>query len=139
MGAQFAKQGLFDSSLFYLNKAIELKNDYKPAYLNRGVTYMNLDSNEKAIKDFEKYLDFGPDADVFNSIGVCYQKMRKYQESVLSFSRAIETGTNPVFYLNRSYSYSALQYIDKAREDALSAKKNGIILNTVYAASLGIQ
>ena len=100
---------------------------------------MKLDSNEKAILDFEKYLEFAPDADVSNSIGVCYQKMRKYQESIRHFTKAIEIGTNPVFYLNRSYSYFALQNMEQAKKDALMAKQNGIQISSEYAASIGIQ
>ena len=140
MGSLFGKRGQYDSALKYFDQAIALKPDYKSAYFNRGMAYMYLLSNEKAIIDFEKFLQFQPNhADTYNSIGICYQRMSKYPESITNITKAIEINANPLFYLNRSYSYYYLKNMEQAKKDALIAKQGGVELIAEYANSIGIQ
>ena len=140
MGAMFAVVGQYDSAIKYFTRAIEVKPDYKPAYSNRALAYMTINRYEEAIKDYEKFLQYEPDAaDIYNSIGSCYQRLGKYQESLISINKAIELIPNPVFFLNRSYTYNGLNNPDQARKDALTAKQNGVQIPDDYAKTLGIQ
>jgi tetratricopeptide (TPR) repeat protein len=140
MSAMFAVQGQYDSAIKYSSKAIELKPDYWQSYSNRALTYMKVNRNEEAIKDWEKFLEFQPrDMDIYNLIGVCYQSLGKYTESLIPLTKAINAIPNAEFYLNRSYSYNALNNKEAAKQDALVAKQRGMILPLEYAQSLGIE
>ena len=144
LGAQYAKMGQFDSAFKYSTLAINVKPEYKPAYSNRALTLMELKRYDEAIKDWEKFLQFEPGAfDIYNIIGSCYQQMGKYQESVASITRAIESAPSnakdPAFYLNRAISYNALKKTDEARQDALKAKQGGVALPADLAKSLGME
>lgn len=140
IGAMFASTGQYDSALKYLNKALEIKPEHKPAYSNRALVYMTLNRYEDALKDWESFLRFEPDAaDVYNSIGVCYQNMGKYNESLTAINKAISLAPQPMFYINRSYSYYALNNLEQARADALKAQQAGQNIPVDLAAKLGLQ
>ena len=140
MGAQFAILGQYDSALKYESQALLLNPDHKPAYSNRALIYMKLNENEKAIKDWTKYLQFDPNAaDVYNIIGSCYQAMRKYKEALISTNKAISLNPDPVFYLNRAYSYYGLKDFVSAKRDAMFAKQHGIQIPGDFAKVVGMQ
>lgn len=140
MAAQYAVMGKFDSALFYENQALKIKPDYKVAYSNRALIYMQLNQYEAAIRDWQSFLEYEPDAaDVYNTIGFCYQSMNRFQESLTYINKAIEMSPQPMFYLNRSYTYSGLQNMDQARRDALTARQGGVKVPDDHAAKLGIQ
>jgi protein O-mannosyl-transferase len=140
MGALYARRGMFDSALYYFTKVIELKPDYKPTYSNRAITFMSLKRYEEAIKDWQRFLGYQPnDPDVTNTIGECYRMLGNNQEAVRYITIAIQLDPQPSYFVNRSYAYKNLNNIENARNDALTAKKAGVQLNTAYAASLGIQ
>ena len=139
VGVVLAMKGHYDSSLVYLNKAIAVNKEYYSPYRNRGLTYLKLNRLPEAISDFNKYLQFEPNAfATYNTLGVCYQNLGMYQESVKAFTKAIDIKPEPVFYLNRSYSYNGLKNADAARNDALLAKQKGVQLPDDYARSLSI-
>jgi tetratricopeptide (TPR) repeat protein len=139
VGVVLAMKGQYDSSLVYLNKAIAVNNEYYSPYRNRGLTYLKLNRLSEAISDFNKYLQHEPNAfATFNTLGVCYQNLGMYQESVNAISKAISLKPEPVFYLNRSYSYNGLKNAEAARSDALLAKEKGVQLPDEYARSLSI-
>jgi protein O-mannosyl-transferase len=143
LGALFAMQQKFDSALFYLNKAIKLKPDYKPPYNNRALTHIELKRYDDAIKDFEKYLSLHKVEDldaasVYNTIGMCYRLQSKFQESLLPINKAIQLDPNPVFFMNRSYTYFGLKDLISAKRDAMIAKQNGVQIDINYATTLGL-
>lgn len=140
IGAFYARKNMFDSALFYFARVLEKKPDYKPTYSNRGLTYMSLKRYDEAIKDWQKYLEYEPDAaDIINTIGLCYRMKGNYQDALKYINRAIAISPQAPFFLNRSYTYMALNDKEKARQDALTAKKAGSQIDAAYAASLGIQ
>ena len=140
MGGLLGKKGQYDSALYYLDRSIKLNPEYYLAYKNRAITHMQLNQNEAAIQDLKKVLHYQPDdAAIHNAIGNCYHATGKYQEGILAFNRAIELNAAPVYFLNRSYSYTALKNLDAGRKDALAARQGGIQIPIEYAKSLGIQ
>ena len=42
-----------------LNKAIQLKPDFAMAYLNRGISYLNIGKKDEACIDFSKSIELG--------------------------------------------------------------------------------
>lgn len=101
---------------------------------------MALKRYDEAIKDWQTFLTYEPNApDVINTIGLCYRMQGKYQDALGYINRAIQLSPEAPFFLNRSYAYSALNNIENARKDALTAKQGGVQIDATYAASLGIQ
>jgi tetratricopeptide (TPR) repeat protein len=101
---------------------------------------MRLNKYEEAVKDWQSFLRYEPDvADVYNSIGVCYQYLGKYDQSLAPINKAINLKATPEFYLTRSYSYYGLNNLEKARADALKARQGGMNIPQDYALKLGIQ
>ena len=140
LGALYALRGQYDSSLYHLNKAIQFDKSYYSAYRNRGLTYFKLNRLEEAVSDLKKYLEYEPTAAVtFNTLGICYQNLGKHEEAISAITKAIDLQPQPVFYLNRSYSYNALKNTAQARNDALFAMQNGVQIPTEYTALLNIQ
>jgi Tfp pilus assembly protein PilF len=139
IGVMFSLQEKYDSALIYLSQAINIKPDYKPAYNNRAFTYVKLQDYEAAIKDYQTYLTFEPkSADVYNSIGFCLRAQKKFQESLEPSNKAIEMNPQPLYFLNRSYSYFGLNNLEMAKKDAMKAKEGGIQIEENYAKKLGL-
>jgi protein O-mannosyl-transferase len=142
LGALYARKGMNDSALYFLNKSIEQKPGNRPTYSNRALTLMALRKYEEAIKDWQKFLSFQPDvpdADALNTMAVCYRMVGKYSEAINYINQAIQIRRDGRFYLNRAYSYFGLKDNENARNDALIAKQSGVTLDASFAASLGIQ
>jgi len=140
LGAIYGLRGQFDSSIIILTKALSINPDYAPAYRNRGLAYAQSGHNEEAIKDFERSLKTQPDdPDIINFIGACYLALKKYPEALTNINKAIELKPDPHFYLNRAYCYNAMQQVEAARNDALTAKKGGLALDPAFAKLLGIE
>jgi tetratricopeptide (TPR) repeat protein len=53
-----AENGNYDKAIGLNTKVIQLNDKNEMAYFNRGICYSNLDSNEKALADFDKILSF---------------------------------------------------------------------------------
>jgi protein O-mannosyl-transferase len=140
LGALYARRNMFDSALHYFNLVLKEKPDYRITYSNRGLTFMSLKRYDEAIKDWQTFLTYEPNSpDVINTIGLCYRMQGKYQDALGYINRAIQISPQGPFFLNRSYTYSALNNIENARKDALTAKQGGVQIDATYAASLGIQ
>jgi tetratricopeptide (TPR) repeat protein len=140
LGAWYARRNIFDSALHYFNLVLKEKPDYKITYSNRALTFMSLKRYDEAIKDWQTFLTYEPNSpDVINTVGLCYRMQGKYQDALGYINRAIQISPQAPFFLNRSYTYSALNNIENARKDALTAKQGGVQIDATYAASLGIQ
>lgn len=140
LGAIYGRRGNYDSAFYYLDKSLQIDSTFTAALLNRGLANEMIGKWEAAIKDFKSYLRYLPeDETVHSDIGVCYQNLGRFQESLPWFDAAIalkpQTG---FYYLNRSYSYNALRNIPKAREDAQKALQLGQQVPPSYLKSLGL-
>jgi len=58
-GMVFQKEGQYDRSITYFNKAIKINPRYAGAYLNRGVTYAGKAHFDKACSDFKRACKLG--------------------------------------------------------------------------------
>jgi protein O-mannosyl-transferase len=70
---------LYQQSIQYLTKALQIHPTYKDALLNRGIGYYNLKNFDEAIKDF-KYADFVAPNDPKgkSNLGITYRDAGKY-------------------------------------------------------------
>jgi len=140
IGALYARKNMFDSALYYFSRVLEQKPDYKVTYSNRALTYMGLKRYDEAIKDWQTALVYEPGApDILNTIGLCYRMQGKNQDALKYINQAIQISPEGPFFLNRSYTWSALNNTENAKKDAITAKQKGVQLDATYAAQLGIQ
>ncbi len=139
-GAVYAKRQQYDSSLYYLNLSLKLDPLFPTTYLNRGLVYENTGRHLLAIADYRKYLEFEPGDDrVYSSIGVNYQHMKRYEESIPWFENGMKVNPRSgLHYNNRAYSHNALGRTDKAREDIIRAIELGYSVRPEFAAYLGV-
>ncbi len=138
-GALLARAGKSELALKDFNRALALKPDQKSAYSNRAVTLFDLKRFDEAIADFEKYVSYFPnDVENRNSIGVCYQMKGRHDLAIKPFTECIARSPNPMFYLNRSYSYNALGNMELARADAQECRKRGGQVPMQYLQKLGL-
>jgi tetratricopeptide (TPR) repeat protein len=131
---------VYDSAFYYLDLSLATDSTFAAAWMNRGLTNEVMGRWENAIADFSRYLRYNPDDEkVHSDIGVCYQNLGKFRESLYHFDRcvALKPATG-FYYLNRSYSYNALKETDKARQDALKARELGHQVPPAYLQYLGI-
>jgi tetratricopeptide (TPR) repeat protein len=140
LGAIYGRRGVYDSAFYYLDLSLATDSTFAAAWMNRGLTNEVMGRWENAIADFSRYLRYNPDDEkVHSDIGVCYQNLGKFRESLYHFDRcvALKPATG-FYYLNRSYSYNALKETDKARQDALKARELGHQVPPAYLQYLGI-
>jgi regulator of sirC expression with transglutaminase-like and TPR domain len=57
-----------EQALADLNQAIALDPDFAVAYANRGNAYATLGEVEKAVADFERYLELAPNSAIADQV-----------------------------------------------------------------------
>jgi protein O-mannosyl-transferase len=96
------KATLYQQSIQYLTRALQIHPTYKDALLNRGIGYYNLKNFDEAIKDF-KYADFVAPNDPKgkSNLGITYRDAGKYYgETKGDLVKALD-------YLQKSYQINA--------------------------------
>jgi tetratricopeptide (TPR) repeat protein len=85
---------------------------------------------DKAIDAFSRVITAGASlearnlASAYNMRGVCYEAKKQYQEALADYTKAIETYDKASEALgNRSLLYYKLGDMDKAKADAVAAKR----------------
>jgi tetratricopeptide (TPR) repeat protein len=92
-------------------------------YKNRGLAYYNTEQNEKALEDFNKYLEINyKDKSVHNDRANVLKKLKRYNEAVddyTKFINAIGLDFNLIHIVlkNRAICYVNLKQYDKAIND----------------------
>ncbi|HKK88854.1 MAG TPA: tetratricopeptide repeat protein [Saprospiraceae bacterium] len=117
-GVAHASRGQFNLALKDLNRGLQENPDLPNGYLNRSLVHFKTGNYENAIADYDKYLGYEPgNAEIWYEKGLAYRAMEEEAEAVTCFDRALELGTNPLFYLERSKAHRALGNISKANLD----------------------
>jgi tetratricopeptide (TPR) repeat protein len=117
-GVAYASKGQFNRALQDLNRGLDVDPDLPNGYLNRSLVHFKTGNYENAISDYDQYLKFEPgNAEIWYEKGLAFRAMDKEQEAVKCFDRALELGTNPLFYLERSKAHSELGNTEAAMRD----------------------
>ena len=103
----------------YYTKAIEVKPDYAEAYHNRGNTYYQQKSFDKAIADHNKAIKLKPDfADAYYDRGSAYNGQGMFDKAINDFTKTIQLVPDYVkAYNNRGFAYFNKAMYDKAISD----------------------
>jgi len=111
----YFKADELDEAMVHLNKAIELSNQFSPAYSVKGAIYQKKGQNSQAIQEFMKAADYEADA---NKKQKLYAKMIKVQLNAGDYSGVIstadkilaKTSSNDVKFLKAKAQYKLGQY-----------------------------
>ena len=129
-----------------VSRAIALNGTYRDAYANRALIYYMQGEREKAIADARLALALEPrnpnNPTMVADIGDALQQLNRNREAIAAFDEAIRTlrADDPRVgncFLNRSLAWSALGDRDRARSDALEAKRRGTPVDPAYLERLG--
>lgn len=85
------KEGNYNEALIYINKALQLKTDYKEAYFARGYIYYQTNKINEAISDFSQAIKIDsklPDA--YYHRALCYYQLNDYKNALNDFNKTIE-------------------------------------------------
>jgi tetratricopeptide (TPR) repeat protein len=101
LGAAYAKiPGEEDLAIQHYLQALDRKEDSE-ARRRLGDLYRDMDAFEQAVKMYEQVLRLSPDypklGDVYNSMGVCLDKMERHREALTYFGKAREEQASITF------------------------------------------
>lgn len=90
-GEAFYKESKYQEALTEFSKVIEQKNTHDRAFNYRGLSYVGLKNDEKAVEDFKKALTLkAKNADYHFNLGNAYYRLRNFSEAHASFTFAIK-------------------------------------------------
>ncbi|MBA4746216.1 MAG: tetratricopeptide repeat protein [Muricauda sp.] len=92
LGAEQVEKGNYQQAIELFNKAIQRRQKFRPALLQRGFCEIQLERDAEAIKDFESILNFDSDNTLalFN-LGNCYYNLSEFDKSIQFYSQALNT------------------------------------------------
>jgi len=136
LGAVVDEIGREEETFFYLEKVIELKPDFAPAYGNIGFRYQTIGKHEKAIGYFDKVLELSPDDPLgYNNRSYSKMMLGDLKGAMKDVQKSLEIyPTNAYAYRNRALIYLEMDKNDKACEDLLRAEELGFA--TMYGDEL---
>ena len=95
LGTLFTQIKRFDSAKSLLQKAIQIKTNYSPAYSNLGGALKELGEYEGAIKYCQKAILIDPNyAEAHNNLGGALRELGELQKAVDSYKKAIQIQPN---------------------------------------------
>jgi tetratricopeptide (TPR) repeat protein len=102
----------------FYNKCLSLDDEYALAYKYLGLLYYDDFNNEKAIENFEYYLELVPDTEddnVYYKKGVAENDLARYNAALASVKKAVELKPRSTRNINElAYTYYLLENADDA-------------------------
>ena len=91
IGVSKQKLKIYEESIKYFDKTININNNYFKAYYSRGVSKYNIKCYRNAIRDFNKTLELNNCfKEAYYYRGLSYFKLNKYKKSLNDFNNALE-------------------------------------------------
>ena len=95
LGVEYMKQGAYEKALFKLERSLQAKPDFAPAYNVLGLLYQRLGDQGKAEDSFKKSLKLdGSDSSTYNNYGLFLCNGKRYEEAEEAFLNA---ANNPLY------------------------------------------
>ncbi len=80
----------YENSIESFTKAISLKENLYPAYLNRAIAYNEIRDFQKAIADCKKTIELNPNiSEAYNGLGIALKSIGNKKESIEYFVKAL--------------------------------------------------
>lgn len=91
-----------------VQKAIEINNNNEYQYVLAQIDYY-LEDYPQALIVFQKLLNTGASAELFNYAGLCNYKMKNIDAAIANFNKAISLdGLRPIYYYNLAQCYKSM-------------------------------
>ena len=133
IGNLFGKQGNLDIALFYLNESLKIDSNRKETYIARSLCFEQQGNFEASISDLKKVLTFETVPETMSDIGLNYQRLKNYPESMVWFNQALAIQPKSgMHYQRRSFSFYMMGDKAKALQDANMSKSLGVDIPAEY-------
>lgn len=91
IGYTLLNQGMYEESIKYFNRSIELDSERAFPYNNRGFAHSNLGNYDMAFADFRASYNIDPtNALLYKYRGITYYKVSDFESALQDFEKAIE-------------------------------------------------
>lgn len=101
IGHTLLNQGMYEESIKYFNRSIELDSERAFPYNNRGFAHSNLGNFEMAFADFKKSYNIDPtNALLYKYRGITYYNTSDFEAALKDFDKAIEKDPDLLEELN---------------------------------------
>ncbi|MBA4123292.1 MAG: tetratricopeptide repeat protein [Acidobacteria bacterium] len=119
-----------------LQKAVSIKNDFAPAYINLGITQNDLGEYQAAVESLKRANELRKDS-VFaiNELGIAYRKLNEYDNAIKQFERAVALNDK---YAIGLYNLGEAQFRRRNVKEAKKAHEKLKKLDTNLAKALEI-
>lgn len=108
----------FQKAINDFNRLIDGYGDFElyKVYLNRGVAYMNLQEDERALEDISKSIELNDNnASAYHSRGMLNYQLKNYEAAIEDFQQALVfNDNNPETNFNLGMSYFRMEEKDSA-------------------------
>ncbi len=95
LGIEYMRQGAYERALYNLERAIQAKPDFAPAYNVMGLLYQRLGDTTAAENYFAKAIKLDPsDSSIYNNYGSLLCSNNRREEALEAFTTA---ATNPLY------------------------------------------
>lgn len=115
----FREAGMYDSALYYANKALQLEPDMPQALVNRGIANAVSNNTQAAMEDFNKAILLEPEMfEAYNNRGNLYCMLGNPGSGMADYDKSI--ALNPDFsnaYLNKGRLLKERGQFDEAIEN----------------------
>ncbi|EWS75903.1 SLEI family protein (macronuclear) [Tetrahymena thermophila SB210] len=127
-------QNMFDESIVYYRKVLELDSNYIDAYIQLGNAYSEKLLYDQAIECYQKIIEIDQKKSVaYNNIGLIYLRQNMLDEALEQFNKAIEA--DPEY--ESSIQNSGLVYEKKDQKDkALECNNRALEINPAHKNTL---
>lgn len=130
----------YDAALQDFNTTLSIDPKRLSVYAKLGVLYMSKNKLEDAAIVYEKYVTgFPEDSEALNDLGYCHMQLKSFDKALSFFNRAITLNDKATYFINRSFTYSAMGNLEAARSDAREARSRGYTLRPDYLKVLGME
>lgn len=98
--AEYYRENDLDKSIFYYQKAIELKPNYSQSYLGLAKAYLDNKQFQNAVDALNKYLTYNPNSDIAYALRAdCYMNMNYLSDAYEDIKKALKIEENISYLL----------------------------------------
>lgn len=98
--AEYYRENDLDKSIFYYQKAIELKPNYSQSYLGLGKAYLDNKQFQNAVDALNKYLTYNKNSDIAYALRAdCYMNMNYLSDAYDDIKKALKIEENISYLL----------------------------------------
>ena len=117
MGLSYKAIGDFEQAMKCYEEAIKIKPDFFRAWFNKANLLDDMNKTEDAINAWEETKKIVETEDVWNNLGHCLFKIKKYDEALHAFEQAIRLNPNSAqAWTNKGATLTAMNKFNEAVE-----------------------